>query len=189
MPVAKIVSVLRRLLEPKRRFALSICLHKSLLRVLFDCATRDASALFLTEWSDREQLKLHVDIQHDMVWLCVQCVSQEVSADKRSKIARQIFEEVAADATVPSETQLLLLLPTWTPTLPFVSEPFSSGGAYAWLQGCLTSSLPTVRHYDRTPHRFGGFLTSCIQKLLCSLQLPILALVSSDSRTFCQCNR
>lgn len=169
VPVAKVVSVLRILLEPKRRFALSIFLHKSLLRVLFDCATHNASALLLAEWSDRERLKLHVDVQHDMVRLCVQCIAQEASAGKQSEIAWQIVEEVATDANVHSETQLLLLLPTWTPTLPFVSGPFSSVDGVRMIAGVLDFQPPDsapLRRQD--PTSFSWLLDKlCSESSLC----------------------
>jgi hypothetical protein len=109
----KVVAVLRILLEPKRRWAIQVFLHKAILRLLLDTASAEARSLFANEWAQREALGLHPDVRHEMVKLAVGALAAP-DADK-SRIAWTIADEVARSrGEFGATTVLLLLLPAWT---------------------------------------------------------------------------
>lgn len=117
----KVVAVLRILLEPKRRWAIQVVLHKAILRLLLDTPSAEAKSLFAHEWAQREALQVHADVRHEMVKLAVGALAAQ-DADK-SRIAWLIAEEVARSrGEFDATTVLLLLLPSWTPERPFVGQ-------------------------------------------------------------------
>ncbi len=115
----KVVAVLRILLEPKRRWAIQVVLHKAILRLLLDTPSVEARSIFAHEWAQREALHVHADVRHEMVKLAVAALAAP-DPDK-SRIAWMIAEEVARSrGEFDATTVLLLLLPSWTPERPFV---------------------------------------------------------------------
>ncbi|MBL8685053.1 MAG: hypothetical protein JNK05_38105 [Myxococcales bacterium] len=117
----KVVAVLRILLEPKRRWALQVFLHKAILRLLFEAPSAGARRLFAHEWAQRITLKMHADVVHEMVRLAVGGLAS-TDADK-SSIAWSIAEEVGRSrGEFAPTTVLLLLLPSWVPEQPFVGQ-------------------------------------------------------------------
>ncbi len=117
----KVVAVLRILLEPQRRWALQVFLHKAILRLLFEASSAEARRLFAHEWAQRTALKMHADVVHEWVRLAVGRLAS-TDADK-SQIAWTIAEEVGrARGEFAPTTVLLLLLPSWVPEQPFVGQ-------------------------------------------------------------------
>ncbi|MDP3273561.1 MAG: hypothetical protein Q8Q09_00095 [Deltaproteobacteria bacterium] len=117
----KVVAVLRILLEPKRRWAIQVFLHKAILRLLLDTASPEARSLFANEWAQRQALKTHADVCHEMVKLAVGGLTSP-DADK-SRIAWKIADEVARSrGEFGATTVLQLLVPVWTPVQQFAGQ-------------------------------------------------------------------
>lgn len=121
VPMDRVVAVLRVLLEPKRRWAIQVFLHKAILRLLLDAESAEARSLFAREWSQRAALQVHPDVRHEMVRLAVGALASP-DADKAG-LAWTIAEEVARSPSAFGPTTVsLLLLPVWTPERPFVGR-------------------------------------------------------------------
>ncbi len=130
VPMDKVVAVLRVLLEPQRRWALRVSLHKSIVRMLFEAASNaQARAVFLQEWSSRDETRMHVDVLYEMVKLAVSALSGPDSSAKMD-IAWQIVSEVARSqpGAFGATTLLLLLLPTFSPPVTFASQRVAIDG-------------------------------------------------------------
>jgi hypothetical protein len=121
VPMDKVVSVLRILLEPQRRWAIQAFLHKAILRLLLDNPQAEARRLFAHEWAARAALQMHPDVRHEMVKLAVGALA-DADADKAA-IAWTIAEEVARQpAEFGTTTAFMLFLPTWCPPDSFAGQ-------------------------------------------------------------------
>lgn len=139
-PVDRVVSVLRILLEPRRRWAIQSFLHKQIVRLLFDCADhRDASQLFLDEWRARNINKLPADLLHEMLKMGVASLFLSQGEAGKREVAWKVVEELVNDrdniGAISPSTLVLLLLPIWQPNTPLpnrrpvnhlLREPLSS---------------------------------------------------------------
>jgi hypothetical protein len=142
VPVEKVVAVLRVLLEPQRRWALRISLQKSIVRMLFEAASNaDARAVFVHEWTSRDETRMHIDIVYEMVKLAVSALSGPDAP--KLDIAWKIVSEVARSqpGAFNAATLLLLLLPTFAPPT----------GQYAAIDGLLRIAVPP----SEVPDSFG----------------------------------
>ena len=113
VPVHKAVSVLQILLSKQRRWAIKFFLHKSILRMLFECKTEESLELFYQEWVHRKVHQLHKDLQFEIVLLCVHAVNDTDPAVV--KVVWSILDSVAADTELDPSLTILLFAPTWYP--------------------------------------------------------------------------
>lgn len=142
VPMDRVVAVLRILLEPKRRWAIQVYLHKSIVRMLLETPSDEARALFANEWAQRAVLQMHPDVQHEMVKLAVGALAS--SDPSKAQLAWSIADEVArAHDAFDATTVLLLLLPVWTPTPAFAG------------QRALTPLFRVAVHNTDVPDSFG----------------------------------
>ena len=119
IPVAKVVGVVKILLEPRRRWALKLFLFKSILRLLFDCNIEEGANVFLREWENRYQTEMHKDLQYEMVKLSAEALSSNSAI---SNVAWKVVESVAADPKASDELLLLLLSPKFSPRSKFATQ-------------------------------------------------------------------
>ena len=119
IPVAKVVGVVRILLEPRRRWALKLFLFKSILRLLFDCNIEEGAKVFLSEWENRYQTEMHKDLQYEMVKLSVEALS---SNSPISAVAWKVVESVASDPKASDDLLLLLVTLRWAPRSTFNTQ-------------------------------------------------------------------
>lgn len=128
IPMDKVVGVLRTVLEPQRRWAVQVFLHKSILRMLFEAAAHeDARKLFLQEWSMRKETQMHRDVCHEMVKLAVSAlhnVSDSTEPSSKLEMSWRIMEDVASSqpGDFGETTVMLLFLPTLQPAFTFSTQ-------------------------------------------------------------------
>ncbi|KAJ3017253.1 hypothetical protein HKX48_003643 [Thoreauomyces humboldtii] len=118
--VDRTVDVLRILLQPGRRSAITFFLHKQILRLLFDCSDNSAQAreLFLTEWQqrNREGKEMAQDVRHEVVSLAIAGLDER---RERQELAWSIMDDLVSETAtreVDTTTLLLLFKPTWQPS-------------------------------------------------------------------------
>lgn len=124
VPMDKVVAVLRVLLEPQRRWALRVSLHKSIVRMLFEAAANaEARDVFLHEWAARDENRMHADVLYEMVRLAVAALASPEASPKLD-VAWRLVSEVARSqpGAFSPATLLLLLLPTFSPPLTFARQ-------------------------------------------------------------------
>ena len=115
----KVVKVLTVLLVPSRRSAITLFLHKTILRLLADAGTVEAGELLRSEWTNRNTFDppMHSDIVREIVKICV----ANVEENKRiSQQAWEILSDVSSD-DLNEDTSMLLLTHRWSPKIKFVT--------------------------------------------------------------------
>lgn len=162
-PIDRTVAVLRILLEPRRRRAISLFLQKQILRLLFECMDSNEAArqLFQAEWQQRNEAdtRMSADVMHEVIKMCVAALSSGTSG--KSALAWSVVEDLVADSASREidPATLLLLFVSWVPASP----PLDSTGQIARNGGSLANLVRTIQPVRKwvagveDPTSFGAF--------------------------------
>ena len=162
-PIDRTVAVLRILLEPRRRRAITLFLHKQILRLLFECmdANEQARLLWKTEWSQRNDAatRMAPDVLHEVIKMCVTALNG--SSSGKSALAWSVVEELVADCATREidPATLMLLFVTWQPASPALDSTGQLAANAVFLSTLIRSVQPARKRLAgmEDPASFGHF--------------------------------
>ena len=167
-PIDRTVAVLRILLEPRRRHAITLFLHKQILRLLFECmdSNEQARALFQAEWAQRNEAatRMSADVVHEVVKMCVTVLNGGGASGtlaSKSALAWSVVEDLVEDSAAREvdPATLLLLFVCWQPLSPSVDSTGHIASNARSLSVLIRSIQPPIKMLAgvEDPTSFGHF--------------------------------